>query len=449
MRWKALIAMICCALLAGCAGIAGTGAGKAVAGYDRPVNIIDTQYLHQMDRTLVQDQALSEYIQGIRRRLEAAHGEPCDCVVLVDSFSGYEAYTISPKTIVVSSGVIAQAGSEDELAAIIAHELGHVYSWDTFKGMFQDSSVFAVKAAGWALGEGGYTAMLDDTINDISKGLIYSRWNVAQESEADVFALRTLAKAGYSIDGLKMGVRKLAEYGSKALPPPQPDTGCSTLIKQLNDQNLKACSKQLTGANTSIYQDRDTRLKAIQLAAKDLEPAQRRLAQGKAPPRFAPVTYLFDMNTLVSNNRGKLSRALASLERKPIPPSLRGNVAVTNRLAMAHRILGNRAKADGYLRQSFDSPNRTIWTFSEYYRYLNDMGDVAAIRQAINEAHTEVGPTQALLPMEMYLAKRHKIFELNLFALARCTISVVGDVGTYNLCAAFEQKAQSGGKAPW
>lgn len=446
---RALSMLLPLLLMAGCAGIPGTGKGKDVAGYDRQVNVIDTQYLHQMDRTMVGDSALNAYVQDIRGRLEAAHGEPCGCVVLVDSFSGYEAYSISTKTLVVSAGVVAQVDSEDELAAIIAHELGHAYSWDAIKGMAQDASMFAVNAAGWVAGAGGYSVMLEDYIKDVSRGLIYRRWNVQQEMDADLFAMNLLVKAGYSIDGLKMAVRKLAQYGAHAVPPSSARDVCASGGSRFDDKRLKACSKVWTGADDSIYQDRDDRLKAILLASRDLSAEERRRAQGKAPPRFASVDYLFRMNQLVATNAATLRRGLAAVERTPMPSSLEGNVAVTNRLAMAHFLLGDQAKAGAYLARSFSSPDRTVWTFTQYYRYLSSGQDPELVRKTINQSHLEVGPNQALLPIEAYLAKRYKLPGIRLETTGRCLLSLVGDAKTLNLCSEFEKRADAGGPAPW
>ncbi|MGB6008697.1 M48 family metalloprotease [Castellaniella sp.] len=436
-------------LLAGCAGIPGTGKGKDVVGYDRQVNVIDTQYLHQMDRTMVGDPELIAYVQGIRGKLEAAHGEPCDCVVLVDSFSGYEAYSISTKTVVVSAGVVAQAGSEDELAAIIAHELGHAYSWDAVKGMVQDASVFAVSAAGWIAGAGGYSVMLEDYIKDVSRGLIYKRWNIKQETDADLFAVDLLVKAGYSVRGLKMAIRKLAQYGSHAVPPSSAEAVCAAGGQQFDDKRLKACSKVWTGANDSVYQERDSRLKAVLVASGSLTKDERRRALGKAPPRFASVDYLFGMNQLVATSAATLRRGLARVERTPMPFSLEGNVSVTNRLAMAHFLLGNKEKSDAYLVRSFLSPNRTVWTFTQYYRYLSSSQDPDLILETINQSRREVGPNQALLPIEAYLAKRYKLPGILLETTGRCWLSLVGDVKTLNLCSEFEKRADAGGRAPW
>lgn len=446
-RWLTIFAVT---LLSGCAGIGGTGQGKEMAGYENPVNIIDTQRLYQMDRTIVQDQAVIEYVERIRKRLETAHGEPCNCVVLVDSFGGYEAYSLSHKTVVVSAGVIAQADTEDEVAAVIAHELGHTYSRDNIKGLFQDAALYTVKAGGLALGAGGYTLILGQFVDDATRGLIYHQWNVDQEIEADMFALGLIAKAGYSPDGVKMAVRRLSEYGAKTLAT-RPDYAqeCRKKVGNQIVTNAQACSKMLTGADASLYQDGTKRLKAVAEAATGLPAEQRRRRSVAEVPGFASVDYLFGMNALVSNNAPALKKGLAAIERQIRPASLAGNVAVSNKLAVAHAMAGNRDKAARYLIESFEARPRTAWTFNQLYKFVDRQGDPTAVERTLQEAHQEIGLMPALLPIEAYLAERHKLMVAFVFTTGRCLMTIVDDHKTLNLCDQFTKQAKAGKLADW
>ncbi|HUH61268.1 MAG TPA: M48 family metalloprotease [Candidimonas sp.] len=444
------LAMSSLLMLGGCAGIGGTGGGKQMAGYVNPVNIIDTRQLHQMDRTAVHDGELIAYVERIRIRLEDAHGEPCKCAVLVDSFGGYEAYSLSHKTIVVSAGLIAQADSEDEVAAILAHELSHAYGGDNIKGYVQDASLYMAKVGGFAMGQGGYTMMLGEYVDDAAKGLIYHQWNVGQEIDADIFAMNLLAKAGYSIDGLKMAVRKLSEYGAQInAAKPKPTGECIKTTAKTIAWDLKACSKQLTGVGASVYQDRDQRLKAIAVGAKSLKPEERRRRVNPGVPNFPAVDYIFGMNELVSRNLPALKRGLAKLERRPMPVSLIGNVAVSNKLAVAHAMAGNGEKAAEYLINSFESKPRTAWTFNQLYKVVDREGDAKQVEKVMREAHEEVGFMPALLPIEGYLAERHKLIAAQVFSTGRCLLSIVDDQKTLNLCDQFSKQAQSGRLADW
>lgn len=435
----------------GCASDGRYSLLQPMEGVDRKVDIGDVRLLRQMDRTPVQDPGLLNHVQTIRARLEKAHGQPCECTVLVDSFGGYEAYSLSSRTIVVSAGLIAQAGSEDEIAAVIAHELGHVYQGDTTKGTLQQTALDAAKAGGWMAGAGGYTLMFGETVDDVAKGLVYHRFNEQQEVAADAFSAQLLVKAGYSLDGLKMAVRRLGAYSAGALQARSTEPGpqCVTGRNGVYTFSLKGCGKQLTGSGASVYLPAQARLKPVMDYAASLPAEQRRRRPTGAPPTFASVNYLFGLNSLVSNDRKQLAAALAKLQTQPLPLTLAGNVAVTNKLAIAYSIAGDPQRAEENLTRSLQSSGRTAWTFNYLFKQVDRSGDRRQVQQAIDASHEEVGYMAQLLPVEYYLAKRHKLQVYEVIAYSRCMSNLVDDLATYNTCAKFEKYANGYGPAQW
>lgn len=435
--------------LQGCASTSELSALKKTDGYDRRVNINDIRSMRQMDRTPVEDIALIEYMQRIRQRLEAAHGAPCDCVVVVDSSAGYEAYSLSSYTVVLSSGLVAQASSEDEIAAVIAHELAHVYEGHNLTGWMQTASVNLLKAGTWAAGAGGYTLLFGETINDLSKGVVYNRWNAEHEVKADKYAAAVLPKAGYSLNGLKMAVRKLSAYGKNAQSTREEAIGdCVTRSGDRFKLRLNACTKQITGSETSVYADPQERIKAIMMVTSETDPEARRRRVGAPPPRFDSVDYLFSLNTLVADDKAALVAALNRMERKELPESLHGNVAVTNKLAMAYAIAGDTKNASENLKKSLSSEGRTAWTFNHLYQAVDRSGESSAVADAITDAYVEIGFMPMLLPIENYLAKRHGLMALEAMTFGRCVTNLVDDLNTYNRCVEFAKYA-SGGRSDW
>jgi predicted Zn-dependent protease len=133
-----------------------------------------------------------------------------------------EAHTLSTGTVLISTGMISLLDNEAQLAYVLAHELAHVYKdhWklkmmmplaETEYNRRQEekrllwASIFSLAGAGiGAAAAGGKGAAIGAGVGfgaGYAVGMYYSQkigldWNVAQENEADDFALRaTLGKS--------------------------------------------------------------------------------------------------------------------------------------------------------------------------------------------------------------------------------------------------------------
>ncbi len=123
-------------------------------------------------------------------------------------------------TIFITRGMIRTASNEDELAAILAHEVVHINKRD---------GIAAIKSARWtqALTVIGTTAarnyssaevsqlvgLFEGSIDDIFKTLVVNGYSRSQEYAADEGALQILAKSGYDPNALKGFLNNLARQG--------------------------------------------------------------------------------------------------------------------------------------------------------------------------------------------------------------------------------------------
>jgi putative metalloprotease len=137
------------------------------------------------------------------------------------------------------------------------------------------------------------------------------------------------------------------------------------------------------------------------------------------------------------------------VQAQPLPPTLAGNVAVTNKLAMAYNIAGDKQRAADNLSRSLQSSGRTAWTFNYLFKQADRSGDSRQVLEAINASHEELGYMTQLLPIEYYLAKRHKLQVYEVVSYGRCLSSLVDDLNTYNACSKFEKYASNSGTAQW
>lgn len=421
---------------------------KGVEGY--AVDNSDLQQVHRMGRVLVSDQALLDYVNGIKERLDAGNSEPCNCQVLVDTVNGYEAYNPSPRTIVLSAGVIAQAESEDEIAALIAHEMSHAINEDTTVSKFQDAAVTAVRAGGIATGN-SYSVLLGDALKESAQGLIYHRWDREDEIEADLYAVKLLAKAGYSQDGLKMAIRRLGQYSASALDSRDgEDLKC--LVNQGDNKfniDFKSCAAKATGSRDSVYEPKESRLEAVNEAAWELPPEQRRQRAESDVPHFASIDYLMGLNSLVSSSREELVKALSKVESSKIPPSLERNAYIYNYLATAHAKLGNEPQSQAYFLKAINGDYRTTFNYRHLLQFAHEQNNSQLVSTLINVMHQDIGLSPEMLPYEYYLAKRHGLKMVEVAAYTRCMASFANDTEIAKLCSDFEDSAESGRDIQW
>ena len=114
------------------------------------------------------------------------------------------AFTLPGRRVVVMRGLIASAGDGDELAGVVAHELGHVAHRDPLKGLLRAMGLNVVAVGlGWGGMDGGQAA-------GTLLGLSYGR---AAEAAADDYAVQSLHAAGLRADGLARFFRRIGHEG--------------------------------------------------------------------------------------------------------------------------------------------------------------------------------------------------------------------------------------------
>lgn len=105
------------------------------------------------------------------------------------------AFSIPGRKIVVFDSFLKLAKNEDEIAGVLAHEIGHMIKRDAFKAYVKDQGLAISIGLITSSGSYGDVAKLATTL----QGLDYSR---AKEFDADTFGAETLIKAGYRTNGL-------------------------------------------------------------------------------------------------------------------------------------------------------------------------------------------------------------------------------------------------------
>jgi predicted Zn-dependent protease len=122
--------------------------------------------------------------------------------------------------ILITRGMLSSVKSEDELAAVLAHEIAHIIHRDGI-GAIQSSrwSEAVLLIGGNAAKEFGprdtakLVSLFEGSIDDVVKTLVVSGYGRKQENDADAAAIGFLANAGYDPQGLIGYLTRLEQAG--------------------------------------------------------------------------------------------------------------------------------------------------------------------------------------------------------------------------------------------
>jgi predicted Zn-dependent protease len=175
------------------------------------------------------DEKLNRYVNLLGQTLALASDRP-------DTFGGYHflvlesdevnAFAAPGGLVLVSKGLIRCCRNEDELAAVLAHEIGHVSNKDGLRAIKKSrlTSALTILAVEGASNLGSdklakLTEEFEGSITDITSTLMNSGYSRGLEKQADASAVSVLKRVGYSPQGLASMLGEM----KKRLKPGGPD----------------------------------------------------------------------------------------------------------------------------------------------------------------------------------------------------------------------------------
>lgn len=173
---------------------------------------------------LYRNTPLTEYVNLIGQSLALHTDKPTTFggyhFALLDSVE-INAFACPGGIILITRGMLSSVKSEDELAAVLAHEIAHIIHRD---------GIGAIKSSRWseallvigsnAAKEFGpketakLVSLFEGSIDDVVKTLVVNGYGREQEKAADAAALNYLAAAGYDPQGLVGYLTRLGEAGN-------------------------------------------------------------------------------------------------------------------------------------------------------------------------------------------------------------------------------------------
>ena len=177
----------------------------------------DIRYMRFGNKYIADIPGLERYANTVLDNLKACgSAKTNDSKVVIFLSPNFEAYTLEHSTIFVSLGAIMKLRSEDELAALLAHEYSHVALGHHKKDRIEKvTSTASSLTKGYLEYFGGDTSGTDLTKVKIAEWLsenaLFPSWNRNQESAADQLGLNLLIQAGYNGDAFLVMLKNIGE----------------------------------------------------------------------------------------------------------------------------------------------------------------------------------------------------------------------------------------------
>ncbi|GLQ45409.1 putative beta-barrel assembly-enhancing protease [Dyella lipolytica] len=240
---------------------------------------------------VVDDPLADDYLNNLGFRLVANSAKPKDHFAffiakdpVINAFSAPGGY------VGINSGLIIITRSEDELAAVMAHEIGHItqnHLQRAYESAKKDTPLMAlvalgaIAAGGAAGGQAAAAALLGGQGVLMQKEINFTR---KDEAEADRTGIQTLAKAGYDPNAMAGFFQRMEDVMST-------DAGGINVPSLLLDHPV-------TAQRISDAKARATTL----IAAQKQQISGNPLDKSSWMQKTAPIAYVKDPTSLLATN---------------------------------------------------------------------------------------------------------------------------------------------------
>ncbi|GGA19061.1 M48 family metalloprotease [Dyella nitratireducens] len=241
---------------------------------------------------VVDDPLLDDYINNLGFRLVANSAKPKDHFAffiakdpVINAFSAPGGY------IGIDSGLIVITRNEDELAAVMAHEIGHItqnHLQRAYESAKKDTPLMAlialgaIAAGGAAGGQAAAATLLGGQGVLMQKEINFTR---KDEAEADRTGIETLAKSGYDPNAMAGFFQRMEDEMSA-------DSGGFQVPSLLQDHPVTA--ERISDAKARA---------GTLIAAQKLQPSGNLLDKNRWAQQTAPIAYVKDPTTLLPAKR--------------------------------------------------------------------------------------------------------------------------------------------------
>ncbi len=229
---------------------------------------------------VVKDPRLQAFIDRIGKRLAAqpqAGGFPYTFKVVIDP--SINAFALPGGPTFVNSGLIAAADNEDQLAAVMAHEISHVaLRHGTNQATKANFIQLPAMLAGAVMGNSSLLGQLTSAGIGLGANSVLLKFSRSAESQADLNGAQLMANAGYNPIEMARFFEKLEASGGHSGPQflsDHPNPG--NRMKAIQDEIRYMPKKEYTASANSNFRE-------VQAIVKALPPAKpKTIANTLAP----------------------------------------------------------------------------------------------------------------------------------------------------------------------
>ena len=221
---------------------------------------------------LYQNQKATEYVNEICTALTSASDMP-------DIYNGYHVGILDTKEInaistpgghiLVTRGLLECASSEDELAAVIAHEVGHIQLKHAIKAIKtsrgNEATLSLFGAVGSLFTGGSYQEGIGSAASELMTTLNTTGYSKTLEYEADAKAADLMADAGYNPEALRTmleALQKREKMETEGMVKTHPSA--STRLLQVRSHIRGLIRNEANGTLSYNEEKRTARFAAIQ-----------------------------------------------------------------------------------------------------------------------------------------------------------------------------------------
>lgn len=172
---------------------------------------------------LLENDNLTEYVSLVGQTIAIHSDDPI-------TYGGYHfavldteevnAFASPGGIILITKGMIDQTHNEDELAAVLSHEVAHINHKDGVSAIQKArltgvATLIATEAAeSYSPAEiSQLVSLFEGSVDDVFKTLVVNGYGKSQEYSADESALIYLSRAGYDPQALQIVLQRLMEHG--------------------------------------------------------------------------------------------------------------------------------------------------------------------------------------------------------------------------------------------